>query len=616
MGSQRWWWRAAASVLSLLVAPSAFAGAADLFSLDQLRPGMTGVGRTVFEGTRIEEFRVQIIGVLANSSPGQSLILARLAGGPLERTGVMAGMSGSPVYIDGKLLGAVAYGFPFSKETIAGITPIGDMLETTRSEAPSTRASSARFTPRFGASGPAAPLDTQGLLAALRQPQLAVPLTGRAVMESFPGHSWGGVLTPLALPLVLGGFDAAAFEWARQQLASIGFGPVSPAAGGRAPPGPLPALAPGAAVGVSLVEGDLDISATGTITHIDQDRVYAFGHPFFNLGPTQFPMRKAYIYSVFPSLYQSWKIAVPAESVGTIDQDRTTAISGRLGRPPRMIPVEVTLGTSRGRTLHFSFRIVDDELFTPALAYLTLASVLQSQERATGTATVRVDAAVRLAGGREVRVGDVFAREQPGQQAAALVAAPLAYLLGNDFEPVKVEKIEVDISSLETVQTAVLERAWFEHTGPFRPGSTVALKIALATRRSGPQVETIPVTIPPSIPRGEYTLLVADGSTLSGIEQKEMRQPFVPRSLAQLLRALNKVHRSHHIYLRLLHNDRGAVVAGEALRALPPSLLSVLGSREDERDIPLLPTASVWETDLATEFVVTGSRRLTVTVAW
>src|SRR5688572_16217029 len=183
----------------------------------------------------------------------------------------------------------------------------------------------------------------------------------------------------------------------------------------------------------------MDLSATGTITHIDDGRVYAFGHPFYNLGPTQFPMRKAYVYSVFPSLYQSWKISSPAESVGTIEQDRTTAIAGRMGKEPRMIPVEVRLRTSHKEQRSFSFRMVDDELCSPVLAYVALASVLQSNERAFGTSSVKVEARLDLSGGRQIQVEDLFTDDQPSMQAAALVAAPIAYVLTNEFEPVKVE---------------------------------------------------------------------------------------------------------------------------------------------------------------------------------
>jgi hypothetical protein len=430
-----------------------------------------------------------------------------------------------------------------------------------------------------------------------------------------PGRLSGLSMTPLSLPLVFSGFDHATFEWARGLFGGLGFAPVLGAGNAGVPAGPLPDLSPGGAVGVTLIEGDMDLSVTGTITHIEGDRVYAFGHPFYNLGPTQFPMKKAYVYSVFPSLYQSWKISTATrDAVGTIDQDRVTAIAGRLGKPPRMIPVEVKLDTSRGQERRFSFRIVEDELFSPVLAYVALASVLQANERTFGTSTVRVDGKLSLSGGREVRVEDLFTLEQPSLQAAALVAAPLAYLMSNDFERISVEKLEVDVSSYETVQTATLQRAWIERTGPIRPGSIATLKLSLDTYRGETLSETIPLVVPASARPGTYSLLVADASALDNMEQREMRQPFVPKDLDQLIRAINGLRHNNHIYARLFKSDEGAIVSGEYLQSLPPSVLSVLATPEQAGNVIPIRTASVWDFDLPTDYAVSGSRLLSVTV--
>jgi SpoIVB peptidase S55 len=597
----------------LAVAPAVGAGAApvEILKLEDVRPGMVGVGRTVFEGSRIDDFRVEIIGVLENVSPQQSMILARLQGGPLANTGVIAGMSGSPVYIDGKLVGAVAYGFPFSKETIAGITPIGEMISATNGPA-TARAASTRFPAALGA-GLKAPLDPKAMVAALQRPVPALSGATATVRGQVPPHLLGQSLSPLSLPLVFSGFDAQTFDWAKGIFSAMGFSPVM-GTGSKALTADLPDLQPGGAVGLSLIEGDMDLSATGTITHIEDGRVYAFGHPFYNLGPTQFPMKKAYVYSVFPSLYQSWKISSAGESVGTIDQDRTTAIAGRLGRTPRMIPVTVNLRTSRGQERKFAFRMVDDELFTPVLAYVALSSVLQGNERAFGTSTVRVEARLSLTGKPDVMVEDLFTQEQPSMQAAALVAAPLAYLMTNDFERVSVDGLHVDVSSDETIQTATLERAWLERTGPIRPGATVPLKVLLRTYRGESVSQTIPVAIPASAPGGTYTLLVSNGDALTALEQREMRQAFQPRDLDQLIRAINALRHNNHVYARLLRTDEGAIVRGEYLQSLPPSVLSVLGGAEQGVSVVPLRTAAVWDFEMPTDYAVSGARVLTLSV--
>src|SRR5688572_5160176 len=602
---------AVVSILAFAVAAPASPVA--ILPLEDVRPGMRGIGRTVFEGTRIDEFAVEIIGVMENVSPRQSMILARLEGGPLANTGVIAGMSGSPVYIDGKLVGAVAYGFPFSKETIAGITPIGEMIDATRATTP--RAASAKFATPMGTFGPKAPLDAASMVAALHRPIPSLSAgASTTIRGEMPPQLVGQSLAPLSLPLVFSGFDAATFDWARGIFSAMGFAPVMGSGKGGPLTQNLPDLEPGGAVGLSLIEGDMDLSATGTITHIEDGRVYAFGHPFYNLGPTQFPMKKAYVYSVFPSLYQSWKISSAGEAVGTIDQDRVTAIAGRLGRTPRMIPVKVNLRTSRGQERKFNFRMVDDELFTPVLAYVALASVLQANERAFGTSTVRVDARLSLTGKPDVRVVDLFTQDQPGMQAAALVAAPLAYLMANDFERVSVDGLEVDVASDETIQTATLERAWLERTGPVRPGTTVPLKVLLRTYRGEAVSQTIPVEIPAAAPGGAYTLLVSDGRALTALEQREMRQPFAPRDLDQLIRSINALRHNNHVYARLLRSDEGAIVRGEYLQSLPPSVLSVLGGAEQGVSVVPIRTAAVWDFEMPTDYAVSGARVLTLTV--
>jgi hypothetical protein len=584
----------------------------EFLPLDEVRPGMEGTGRTVFEGTRVQEFGVRILGVLDNAvGPKQSVILARLEGEPLETTGVIAGMSGSPVFVAGKLVGAVAYAFPFGKEAIAGITPIGEMIEATRERTP--RAASARFHVPAGVHGLAAPLTGAEVAAAIRRPVAAI-VPGAFHGGPLPSRLAGATLAPLALPLTFSGFDPETFQWASGLFSGMGFVPVLGGTAAASGLGPLPDLAPGAAVGVSLIEGDLDVSVTGTITAIDDGRVYAFGHPFFNLGPTQFPMKKAYVYSIFPSLQVSWKIAAALDEVGTVDQDRTTAIAGRLGPGPRMIPVSVSLRSDRGGERRFHFRLVEDELFTPVLAYVSLLSVLQGHERAYGSATLKLDARLELDGDREVRVRDVFAAEQPSQQAAALVAGPLALLVSNDFEKVRVKELDVTVAATEENRSAAIVRAWVDPPGNLKPGIRAAVKVQLRTHRGDLVTESLPLLVPPSAPPGDYTLLVADADTVNALEQREMRQPFAPRDMGQLLHALNSLRAGNRLYARLTRPSEGAIVAGEYLPSLPGSVLSVLRGSDQGANVVPIGTTAVWTAELATDHAISGARRLTLTV--
>jgi hypothetical protein len=587
--------------------------ASELLSVDQVRPGMEGVGRTVFEGARIDEFGVRILGVLDNAiGPKQSMILAQLEGGPLAKTGVIAGMSGSPVYIDGKLVGAVAYAFPFGKEAIAGITPIAEMLEATRVETP--RAASARFPRTLGPGGLAAPLDREAVAAIFQRPSHSI-VPGAFRGEALPSRLAGAALTPLALPLVFSGFDPTTFQWARDVFSSMGFTPVLGAASSSSDGlEPLPDVKPGAAVGVSLIEGDLELSATGTITHIDEGRVYAFGHPFYNLGPTRFPMKKAYVYSVFPSIQTSWKIAAVRDVIGTVEQDRTTAIAGRLGAAPPMIATQVTLRSQRSGERIFRFRLVKDELFTPMLAYVSVLSVLQGHERAFGTTTLRLDARLTLEGGREIRVQDVFAATQPAQRAAALLAGPLALLASNDFQQVAVETIDITVEAEEENRSATVVRAWADHGTRLKPGTTGTVKVVLRTHRGGFVTHSLSLPIPISAPPGTYELLLGDAATFNAIEQREMQQAFVPRDLPQLLHALNELRSGDRIYARLTRPGRGAIVGGTYLPGLPSSVLSVLQAQGQGGKVVPLRTTPVWSGDVRTEHAVSGARRIRIDV--
>jgi len=298
----------------------------------EIRPGMVGIGRTVFSGTRVEEFRANILGVVENVIGTQrNLILAKLEGGPLAEAGVIAGMSGSPVYIDGRLIGAVSYSLgSFSKEPIAGITPIDEMMSETA--LPAARPMAARIRLDM-------PVNEASLVAAFRkalnwnQPFAQRPedarLIGAASVGGF-GSEVAAILRPISTPLAMSGFQADLADMLGSAFRDQGFVPMVAAAGGH---GEMPfegPLKPGDAIGVMFVDGDLQLGGTGTVTYVDGDRVYAFGHPMYNLGPTEFPMTRAYVYTVLPSLFSSMKLSATGEIIGTFTQDRATAIAGRL----------------------------------------------------------------------------------------------------------------------------------------------------------------------------------------------------------------------------------------------------------------------------------------------
>ncbi|HVB37647.1 MAG TPA: SpoIVB peptidase S55 domain-containing protein, partial [Vicinamibacterales bacterium] len=391
----------ALAVVGLPAAPEPAAPAT--MPVSAIRPGMTGVGRTVFQGAQLADFTVHILGVLANViGPRRNLILARLEGGPLADTGVIAGMSGSPVYIDGKLIGAVSYALgSFSKEPIAGITPIAEMTDS--AQYPERRPVSAAASLRL-------PLTPQSVARALRaavsswiEPFAADPGDVRAegvgTLLGMSAGQVGSLLRPIATPLVMGGFDPAVSSMLADALRSDAFLPVTAGASAQA----VAAMAnqplrPGDAIGVNLVSGDLELGGVGTVTAIENGHVYAFGHPLYNLGPTQFPMTRAYVYTILPSLYSSTKIAATTDVIGTFQQDRATAISGTLGPGPALIPIHVSLRSERGTPHDFTFQVVRDQLFTPLMTYASILNTLGSYERQYGAATFSVKGTATLKG--------------------------------------------------------------------------------------------------------------------------------------------------------------------------------------------------------------------------
>jgi hypothetical protein len=313
----------------------------------------------------------------------------------------------------------------------------------------------------------------------------------------------------------------------------------------------------------------------------------------YGLGPTEFPMTRAYVYTILPSLFSSMKLSSPGEVIGTVLQDRATAISGRLGAGPRMIPVSISLerrpvakaaGQAPEPKRSFKFSVVNDPLFGPLMTYATLLNTLMNYERNMEAATFSVHGTANIRGHEPITFDNIFAGDQSSVNAAAYVISPVVYLMGNDFEKVDVDGLDLSISTVERPQTAVLERAWLDDPRP-RAGRTVPLKVLLRTYRGADEVRTIPIQIPANA-SGSLSLLVSDGARLGLAEQRESRSPS-GKSVDQVIRSLNKGRRNNTLYVKLLSGDAGAVVSGEALSALPPPLDDGPPPLDDEGPPPL-----------------------------
>jgi hypothetical protein len=583
--------------------------------LDEVRAGMRGVGVTVFQGAEREEFDVEILGVLQNGiGPKRSLIISRLAGGPLATTGVIQGMSGSPVYIDDKLIGAVSYSLgSFSKDAIAGITPIEEMVATDTSAATEAR--------RRPGAGLQLPVTANALATAVRsafggsEPFAQQPQDIEALGLPFSEAGRIGTrLRPIATPLVLSGFSPELNElWSSASRIS-GFvtavgGSMSAEAQEKVAGHRLQA---GDAVGASLIRGDLTMAGTGTVTMVENDRVYAFGHPFYNLGPARFPMTRAHVTTLLPSLAISSKLAEIGEVLGTIDQDRPTGIFGTLGSGPTLIPVKVTLTEADRLDETFHFEVVDDPLLTPQLTYTSLLNTFISWTRSVGPRSYVVSATAHIAGQPDFAIEDVYSGNSASTAASVDIANPLVLLAGNPFEPVQIERVDVRVASVEEPRTATLERVWLDADRP-KAGHQVPLRILSRNYRGAELLKTIMIDLPAHA-TGRLRLQVSDGASLTQLERLEGYRNEAAETLPQMIRDLNETRRNNRIYVRLIRAHAGAVDRGEPMPALPGSVLAVLDGNRSSGGLGRLRNATLGEWEIATEYVVSGSRTLTVDV--
>ena len=360
------------------------------------------------------------------------------------------------------------------------------------------------------------------------------------------------------------------------------------------------------------MRGDLSVAATGTVTLVDAQRVYAFGHPFVNLGPVHMPMTRAYVHAVLPSLLDSFKISSIGAVVGTLQQDRSTAIAGALGPAPRTIPIRVTLENDRGPQRRFAFEVTEDQTLTPTLAFFSVLSILQSYEREMGGATYHVRGQVRVKDRGAFSFDDVFAGDLAAGSAAGYVVTPLAMLARTNLATVAVEGVDMAITVTERPRTLTIERVWLD-SARLRPGQMVSAHVALRPWRGTEVTRSIALRIP-SNARGSLTLVVADATRIAPYDSRDLRQAPNVSDVPQLVSLFASLRRNSTLYVRLVNQDAGAIVGGQALSSLPPSVLAIVeADRSASGGTPLrLGTPGSW--DVGVNGVVVGMRQLTITL--
>ena len=599
---------------------------ADVLSFDQVRTGMKGSGRTVLHGDRAESFDAEILGKLERIGPGQNLIIAKLTSPVLAETGVLEGMSGSPVYVDGKMVGAIAYSWGFAREAVAGITPIEEMIAIPDAPASGGRSSAApavRVLPgsagtRMDLLDPArAGARFDAILARFTRGQAAsaFPPLGLPVSVSGVSASWLSSRLPDsgggALRIRVGGGRSA--DGAVSAAAGASFTAASAPSGGAGAPS-TPGLAAGDAVGAQLVRGDIDFTAFGTVTRVSGDRVLAFGHPFLQLGPVDFPMTRARVETLLPSLASSFKMMAPTDVVGAFRQDRASGLSGRLGTTARMVPVKLTLQSEGRPSRTFSYEVVSEPVLTPVLLYLTIGGVLETVEKSAGDASIQLlDGSVLvLDAERKADVSNFFAGEDAVLEASASVGVIADALLRNEHEPVQLQSVDLTIRFSDGPRQARITGAWTDRA-QVRAGERLILTVGLKPYREQESQETIPIDIPKELEPGRFTLHIGDARTVTRIEQSGT-DGLLPLDLDNLLDLVNTLRKNQSLAILGTREEPSILIGSEPFPNLPPSKSSMILRKDSRGTFPVLRTRPILDETRDTDYEIEGYRKVEVEV--
>ena len=543
-------------VLALLAAapvlaetPAALPGnALPTIPLAEIQRGQRGYGLSVFAGTEPERFDVEVIGIMRNVSPDVSYILARLTGKGLETSGVAGGMSGSPVFLDGRLAGAVAFSWPFTNEAIAGITPIESMRELSALKP-------TQITP------PPPPIPLADLMAGKVTQEVLAQQLGK-LQARFAGGFANGASSAVQ-------WSATGFGDKSQSLLRQALGTLS--SSGKAAPGSVPEqLAPGKAVAMVLVDGDFQLAAYGTVTDQYDEHVLAFGHPVLALGPLRVPMATSEVVMVLSNQNSSFKISNMGEIVGAFEQDRKMGTHGRIGAVAPMIPMVLRIQGERPRT--FKMRLAEVPEFLPLMAGSSVLAGLESATYTSGPQSLDLAAKVRIRGYGDLDIKQSFDGENAGTEASAYLLSMVAYIVQNPMERVNLESIEVDLAQVTQPQFARLVGANASRT-VVRPGDRVALNLDLVAYRGDRFRRSLSVDLPEDLPAGRYSLIVGDGASVDSA--RLALEPAEPVSFAQALELLRSFHSRRDLMVLGVYGGAGLSVAGEVMPRLPGTVRSL-----------------------------------------
>ena len=543
------------------------------WQVDDVRPGMKGVGRTVLKGTKVETFDAEVLGVLKNTSPGRDMVLCRLSGLDLEKTGVIAGMSGSPVYLDGKLLGAVAYAWPFGKEPIAGITPFCQMHGFVEAYERRDLAEQGKPT-RVGLAAPlrlgGKDFDAVTVSDGFGDPE------PRAADEMW--------MVPLRTPLAASGFTPHSLALLRQRTGGTGLVPVM---GGAASANVVEEarnvpLEPGGPLAVSLVMGDFDLSGIGTVTHIEGKRVYGWGHPFLGLGSCDFPLMTGYIHTIYPRQTVSFKMGSPLRTVGVINADVSTGIAGWLEREPDLLPLRMSVALRDEKARVYNVKVVRQRALMPTLVFTALSNAVDMEGELPEEMTAELHVRIELEGRPAIVIDDTFSGFSGGRAPQALygqVAAVVQALTFNPYAAVRITRIDCSAKVLPGRRTADVDAVELS-SDVYAPGDTVKGTVFVRPWKGARKRVAVELKLPADLPEGPYVLTVSDDIACVRANLRDNPTLSNPQTVEQILESVQAqlAARRTNVALRLPLTASGVALEGKALPDLPGSMVHILSN--------------------------------------
>ncbi len=566
-----------------------------IMPLKDIRPGMHAVGRTILSGTDIEEFELEIIEFYRNYIPQNDIILARLTSPNVLKTGVVSGMSGSPVFIDGKLIGALAYGFGmFTKDPIAGITPIEQMLDILQRE--EVRAQERMLMGTV--------LDSSVSMAymILSESDKIDALLVDVFKQHFFRTSLPAGFNQLPLAFQFSGFDNRVLNRFSDMFNQMGFklvqGGTSSNRAAEAPISTIP-LVPGGALSGVLVAGDMGISGVGTITYIDGNKVLAFGHPFFGSGAVSIPMAPAKVLTTIASSYSSYKMTEDGPIAGTIHQDRNSGIMGIIGEKPNLIPIKLRYQSPFQEQFEYNFRMAADKSLnslTPTIILMTLYNAISSARKGDGQFDTHLSGKIALSNYDDIIFDNFYAGKDVGEDVALSardVAITSLYLLMNKFNTPKIEHIDLNFQSQIGSKAAEIEQVWYDKSS-LKPGESITLNIFIRPYLRPVQKQTHQIKLPDHLDPGFYSVLVGSGDFISRLEVALSPGKFQPYNFPHLIKLLNQRRKNNQLYIQLRKPTEGTTIGNQEFSQLPPSVLSVMNSKKTSsrrnyiRDVPLV----------------------------